>query len=69
MILDYKDIRFSFQSRKIRRRKKTRQTAAGPVGSSPDCSFAVRYVYEYRQIRKSENFLLTEKRSTRRIAI
>ena len=33
MILDYKDIRFSFQSRKIRRRKKISQTAAVPVGS------------------------------------
>lgn len=60
MILDYKDIRFSFQSRKIRRRKKISKLLLSLLVLA-GLSFAVRYVYEYRQIRKAGNLLMGEK--------
>ena len=60
MILDYKDVRFSFQSRKVRRRKKLVKLLLG-LAVFAGLLFTGRYGYEYRQIQKIENFLLTEK--------
>lgn len=63
MILDYKDVRFSFQSRKIRHRKRTIKLLLTLLILA-GLSFAIRYVYEYRLIRKTGNLLMEEKIDT-----